>query len=329
METDKRAVTVSEFEIIDRLFRRDSGFRPDVELGVGDDCALLRVPADRLLAVTMDTLVEGIHFPAGADARGLGHKALAVNLSDLAAMGATPAWLTLSLSLPAVDRSWLDRFMAGFYALAEVHGAALVGGDTSRGGVLSCTVQAHGFLPLGGGLRRGGARPGDAVVVTGTFGDAGLGLAVAQGRQNASEEAGTYLRGRLERPTPRVSAGVRLLSLANAAIDVSDGLAQDLGHVLRASGVGATIFADAVPLSEAMLDTLEVEDAQRIALTAGDDYELCFTCCRDNLDAVFKELADCGTRATEIGVIDAEPGLRVAGGSGAVESSSLAGYRHF
>ena len=321
-------MTISEFDLIDKFFRSRSKRRPGVVLGIGDDCALLEIPPGRLLAVTADTLLSGVHFLADTDPGGLGHKALAVNLSDLAAMGATPAWLTLSLTLPEVDEIWLDAFATGFLSLADEHGAVLVGGDMSRG-PLSITVQAHGLVPTGGGLRRSGARPGDAVLITGTVGDAGLGLEIRQGSGDCGPVARDYLCQRLERPTPRVSAGIALLPLASAAIDVSDGLAQDLNHILEASAVGASLFLDALPLSEALQEVLSVERGRQMAMTAGDDYELCFTCPREQLETVKTALHDSETRVTEIGVIEAQKGLRVVDGSEPAGGRLASGYRHF
>ncbi|MDX1594620.1 MAG: thiamine-phosphate kinase, partial [Gammaproteobacteria bacterium] len=228
---------VSEFELIARHFAGHDS-HPGVLLGVGDDAALLLPPGPgEVLAVTVDALVSGVHFDPDVEPDSLGHKALAVNLSDLAAMGATPAWFTLALTLPGIDEAWVGRFARGLASLAEAHGVALVGGDTTRG-PLAVTIQAAGHVPAGEALRRDGARPGDAVCVTGTLGDAALALRDPPGL--AAGERDT-LRERLLRPTPRLAAGRALRGLAPAAIDLSDGLAADLGHVLVASGVGATL----------------------------------------------------------------------------------------
>ncbi len=225
---------VSEFTLIDRYFAGRFPRRTDVVLGIGDDCALLAAPAGVCLAVTLDMLVGGVHFMADADPAGVGHKALAVNLSDLAAIGAEPAWITLGLSLPEPDERWLENFCQGLFALAAQFQVQLVGGDTTRG-PLTIAIQAHGFVPPQQALRRDGARPGDAICVTGTPGDAGLGLAIAQGRCSAPSGHAAYLRQRLERPMPRIRQGLELRGLAGAAIDISDGLAQDLGHTCSAA----------------------------------------------------------------------------------------------
>lgn len=315
----------SEFDLIDRWFK-PSAKRADVELGIGDDAALLRVPADQRLVVTVDTLIAGVHFPVDTDAVSVGHKALAVNLSDLAAMGADPAWVTLALTLPQADENWLAGFARGFLELAEDHGVSLVGGDTTRG-PLAVTVQAMGFVPDGVVLRRAGANPGDAVCVTGVLGDAGLGLAWVQGRRALDEEAGRAVRARLDRPTPRIQAGLALRGVASSAIDVSDGLAADLGHVLQASGVGAIVDVDALPLSEA----LRVQpDARELALSAGDDYELLFTVPAGREQDAFERLQAQGLRCTRIGRIEAGPGLRLTHADG-LPYSALApsGYDHF
>ena len=295
-------------------------------LGVGDDAALLRVPPGQQLAVTVDTLVAGVHFPHETDAVSIGHKALAVNLSDLAAMGAEPAWVTLALTLPQADEDWLAGFSRGFLELAEGCGVSLVGGDTTRG-PLSITVQASGFVPDGAALRRGGARPGDALCVTGALGDAGLGLAWLLGERILPAKVGQAVRARLDRPTPRVAAGLTLRGLASAAIDVSDGLVADLGHVLQASGVGATVDVDALPLSEPVRMQ---SDARELALGSGDDYELLFAVAPAHLLQALERLQAQGLRCTCIGRIEVEPGLRLTDGEGRPYAADIQrGYDHF
>ena len=271
-----KGMTVSEFTLIQRYFETQTQVRGDVILGIGDDCALLKVPSDASLAVSLDMLVAGVHFFADADPEGIGHKALAVNLSDLAAMGASPAWITLALSLPKADAAWLEGFCRGLFALATRFQVQLIGGDTSRG-PLTISIQAHGFVPQGKALRRSGARPGDRVYVTGTLGDAALALASTRGQVTIPGAYQAYLQARLERPTPRILQGLGLRGLASAAIDISDGLAQDLGHILERSGVGARLNVDRVPRSGALNDCLDAAAALPLALTGGDDYELCFT----------------------------------------------------
>jgi thiamine-monophosphate kinase len=313
-----------EFTLIDRIKAR-AATRGDVALGIGDDAALLRVPAGQLLAVSTDTLLAGRHFPDDTDAADLGWKALAVNLSDLAAMGAQPAWCTLALTLPHADAAWLDAFLDGFLELADAHGVALVGGDTTAG-PLAITVTVHGFVPEGEALRRSGARVGDEVWVTGTLGDAAAGLQQwrARGLQSAK------LRHRLDRPTPRVEAGLALRGLARAAIDVSDGLAADLGHVLAASGVGAELELGRLPTSVPLLEHFG-NDAERwgLQLSGGDDYELCFTAPAANAFAIEQALAQCDVIATVVGRIVAGAGLSLRTPEGEAFDLPSAGFDHF
>ncbi|MGD8630613.1 MAG: thiamine-phosphate kinase, partial [Gammaproteobacteria bacterium] len=239
----------TEFDIIGRYFRRQPVKRKDVLTGIGDDAAVLHLPVDRELLLCIDTLVAGVHFPAGTPAAAIGHKALAVNLSDLAAMGAEAAWATLALTLPEPDPVWLEAFSGGFFALAGRHRVQLVGGDTTRG-PLTVTVQAHGFAPQGQALRRTGARPGDRIYVTGTLGDAGLAL-------HLRDAAAAELRVRLDYPEPRLDAGSLLRGLASAVIDISDGLLADLGHLLEDKGLGASLQVDGLPRSRAFIAALQ------------------------------------------------------------------------
>ncbi|MDX9740492.1 MAG: thiamine-phosphate kinase [Gammaproteobacteria bacterium] len=348
-----------EFDLIRRHFRRPST-RADVRLGVGDDAALLRVPSGRELVVAMDTLVEGVHFLPDVDPAALGHKALAVNLSDLAAMGAEPAWATLALTLPAVDEDWIARFCAGFFALAERFEVDVVGGDTTRG-PRAITVQAHGFVPSGAALLRSAARPGDAVYVTGTLGDAGLALLLATARLGgetaAIDGAGgdvAALRDRLDRPTPRIAEGIALRGLARACIDVSDGLYADLSHILEESGVGATVELGALPLSRPLraitgdprlagrltellgVDAIVPSSGDRaaalraeLALGSGDDYELCFTVPPEAAAAAEAALDACGSSWARIGVIEAGAGLRCRFPDGRLYHPRRGGHDHF
>ncbi len=242
---------ISETELIERFFRGLGAQREDVVLGIGDDAALLRVPAGAELVLTTDALVEGVHFLPGAAADSLGHRALAVNLSDIAAMGASACWALLSLNLPLADESWLAAFARGFGALARQHAVALVGGNVSRG-PLSITVQLAGVVPAGQALRRDGARPGHALYVSGTVGDAAAGLKVVRGELPAPAAAADFLRQRFEYPQPRLALGAALRGLASACIDVSDGLYVDAQRLLRASGCGARIELEALPLSPAL-----------------------------------------------------------------------------
>ena len=280
----------SEFDLIRRYFERPardvrSGDRraQRVSLGIGDDAALLRPSAGMELAVSTDLLLEGTHFRAGADARKLGHKALAVNLSDMAAMGAAPRWATLALALPAANEAWLDEFAKGFFALAARFGVELIGGDTTRGPLTVC-VTILGEVPTDLALFRAGARPGDDVWVSGELGGAALALA-----QPGSAAAAR----RLDEPEPRVELGERLRGLASAAIDVSDGFAQDLGHILERSGVGAFVEYELLPRPAVVSKVTDEKLQARLVLCGGDDYELAFTApqsSRAELEALSAEL---------------------------------------
>ena len=320
---------LSEFSLIDRYFTGHSRHRSDVALGIGDDCALLDPPLGQQLAVTLDTLIADVHFFANADPEGIGHKALAVNLSDLAAMGAVPAWATLALTLPKIDEDWLAQFCRGLFALAEDRGVELVGGDTTHGPTTVITIQAMGFVPPGEALRRDGAKPGDVIYVTGTPGDAGLALAAAFGQAAVVPEYWADVQDRLERPQPRIAQGLALRGVASAAIDVSDGLAQDLGHILERSGVGARLTVDRLPLSPALTASLKRDAARRMALTGGDDYELCFTVPSKKTTRLEKLAVAWRCRCTRIGVIEAEPGLRLVRANGSTFSLERLGYNHF
>ena len=311
-----------EFSLIHRI-RQRAATRGDVLLGIGDDAALLRPPAGEVLVVSADTLNAGVHFPPETAAADIGWKALAVNLSDLAAMGARPAWVTLSLSLPAADADWLDAFLDGFLALATQHDVALVGGDTTRG-PLSIAVTALGFVAEGAALQRAGAQPGDEVWVTGVPGEAAA--ALAQWQRGGPVDP--RLRARLDRPTPRIAAGCALRAQASACIDVSDGLAADLGHVLEASRVGATLELARLPQSDA-LATLPAEMRWRHQLAGGDDYELCFTAPTVLREPIARALHGCATPAHVIGRIEPQPGLRLLDPQGDAWLLPQRGWDHF
>ena len=324
-------MTTREFDLIRRI-RARAATRDDVVLGIGDDAAVLRTPAGLQLVVAMDTLNAGVHFPDATAPADIGWKALAVNLSDLAAMGATPAWCTLSLSLPTADAEFVDGFLDGFLALAGRHGVALVGGDTTQG-PLSVCVTALGWIEPGGALRRDAARQGDDVWVSGTLGDAAGALKqwqAAKGGQvhfAGKSEPDPLLRARLDRPTPRVALGVALRGIAHACIDVSDGLLADLGHVCQASGAGARIDLDALPASDALL-AFDVGTRRGLQATGGDDYELCFTASEDSRAAIEAASRDAETPVTRIGVIVATPGVTAWTDDG-VWSTPAAGWVHF
>jgi len=322
-------MSVSEFSLIDRYFAAHHFQRPDVVLGIGDDCALLLPPASQQLATTMDTLVAGVHFFADADPESVGHKALAVNLSDLAAMGATPAWATLALTLPQADEQWLAAFCRGLFALADRHGVQLIGGDTTHGPITVITLQAHGFVSPDQALRRDGAKPGDDLYVTGTPGDAGLALAAALGKTTVAASHENYIRARLERPEPRIAEGLALRGVASAAIDISDGLEQDLGHILERSRVGARLEVERLPLSPALAASLDREAAVMTALTGGDDYELCFAVPPERTLQLESNLTQWSCPCTRIGVITAEPSLQLARADGSAFRLERRGYDHF
>ena len=318
-----------EFSLIARYFDRVKSMRLDVETGIGDDCALLNIPEKKTLAISTDTLVAGNHFLPDIDPADLAYKALAVNLSDLAAMGAEPAWLTLALTLPAADEAWLAAFSDSLFMQLNYYDMQLIGGDTTRG-PLSMTLGIHGFVPPGRALKRSGAKPGDWVYVTGTPGDSAAGLAILQDRLVVESAADAdYLLARHLRPMPRVLQGQALRDLASSAIDLSDGLISDLGHILKASGCGARIDLDAMPLSDALLRHVETEQALRWALSGGEDYELCFTVPELNRGALDVAIGQLGARFTCIGQISAEAdGLQLMQ-SGKPVQLDLQGYDHF
>jgi thiamine-monophosphate kinase len=319
---------MGEFDLIARFFTRPARRSP---LGVGDDCALLQPRPGMQLAVSTDLLVEGRHFLSTVDPRRLGHKALAVNLSDLAACGAEPLAFTLALSLPQADAPWLSAFAEGLFALADAHGCELVGGDTTRG-PLAIDITVFGEVPAGQALLRSGARAGDDLWVSGTLGDARLALEAFRGTVSLPEAVFAAARLRLEEPQPRVALGVALRGIATACIDVSDGLLGDVGHVLERSGVGARIDAScARGLLAATRMGLELQEERllQVVLAGGDDYELAFTAPAAQRQAVAAAAKRTGTNVTRIGRIDAEMGLRVAGADGKPVAQRFAGFDHF
>ena len=313
-------MSLNEFEVIRRFFTHRSQATSGIVLGIGDDAAIVRPEPGNDLVVATDVLNTGIHFPDSTDPRAIGHKALAVNLSDLAAMGAMPSWFTLSLSLPTIDEEWLTAFSRGLFDLANEYEIALVGGDTVRG-PLSISVQVLGQVPTGTGLRRSGAQPGDKIYVTGTLGDAAL--ALQKIKQGAVSE--TELRARLDYPVPRAGFGLRLLSVANSCIDISDGLAADLGHILEASQVGASIATTALPFSK-YLATLEPDNAVKLALSGGDDYELCFTVPAEKSEAIKRISEETAVPVTCIGEITNNTGLHLSDSELSLQSM---GFNHF
>ncbi|MDU4094144.1 MAG: thiamine-phosphate kinase [Pantoea sp.] len=322
-------MSCGEFELIARYFNRVTSSRRDVEKGIGDDCALLNVPEKQTLAISTDTLVEGIHFLRDIHPADLGYKALAVNLSDLAAMGADPAWLTLALTLPDVDEAWLKAFSDSLFELLDYYDMQLIGGDTTRG-PRSLTLGIHGLVPVGRALRRSGARPGDWIYVTGSLGDSAAGLALLQHRVRITDPVvHEALIKRHLRPMPRILQGQALRNLASAAIDISDGLISDLGHILQASECGARVNLDALPLSSVLRDHFAPEQALRWALSGGEDYELCFTVPEINRGALDVALGRLGVPYTCIGQLAPESEGLVLLQDGQPTTFNLKGFDHF
>jgi thiamine-monophosphate kinase len=321
-------MSLSEFDLISRYFSRRGAPRGDVILGVGDDGAVLECPPDSQLIAAIDSLVEDVHFPAGSPARSVGHRALAVNLSDLAAMGAQPAWALLALALPAADEAWLAQFSDGLDALARQHGVALVGGDTS-GGKLCVTVQVLGFVPRGAALTRSGAAAGDAVFVSGTTGDSAAGLMLEQSRLTVADAAqAQWLLDRFRYPSPRVSLGLALRGLASACIDISDGLLGDCGRLAQASGCGVVMDYEALPVSDPLRAAVGEERARELALIGGEDYELCFTVPAAKLKE-FRARCPAGEFGwSQIGTLTVRPGAVVQRGA-TVMQVSHPGFDHF
>jgi thiamine-monophosphate kinase len=317
---------MGEFDLIERFFKRKAIRSP---LGVGDDCALLQPAAGMQLAVSSDMLVEGRHFLSTVDAARLGHKALAVNLSDLAACGAKPLAFTLALALPRADPAWLEAFARGLFALAEAHDCELVGGDTTAGPLNIC-ITVFGEVQAGHALLRCGARAGDDVWVSGTLGDARLALEAFRGKLSLPAQVFAAARDRMELPTPRVGLGLALRGIATSAIDVSDGLLGDLRHVLRASSVGADIDADAAAaLLAAPRELFAPDHVLDFVLAGGDDYELAFTAPAARREAVLLAAQSCATRVTRIGSIVAGDALRVRDAAGVPIERPFTSFDHF
>jgi len=318
---------MGEFDLIARYFKRPVKRSP---LGVGDDCALLAPAPGMQLAVSSDMLVEGRHFLSTVDPARLGHKALAVNLSDLAACGAKPLAFTLALALPGVDEPWLEGFSRGLFALADEHGCELVGGDTTRGPLNIC-ITVFGEVPAGAALLRSGARAGDDIWVSGALGDARLALEVFRGTLALPADVFSMARQRMEQPTPRVALGQALRGTASSAVDVSDGLVGDLGHILASSRVGATLDADAAVsvVSAAAASGLGSDVLRTCALSGGDDYELVFTAAPSARAAVEQAGKESATRVTRIGRVEAEAGLRIVDASGAPVAQRFGSFDHF
>lgn len=312
---------MTEFELIQRYFTNRQALQED--LGIGDDCALLSAHDGMQLAISSDMLVEGRHFFKYADARMLGHKALAVNLSDLAAMGAEPRAFTLALALPTAQAAWLSDFSEGLFGLANQYQCQLIGGDTTQGPLTIC-ITVFGDIPNGQALRRDNAQAGDDIWVSGELGDARLALAAYLKQQQPSQQ--TALR--LHQPSPRVPLGLALRGIAHAAIDISDGLVGDLNHILERSLVGATVWCDALPISS-LLAHQDISVRREFALAGGDDYELCFTAARDQRSAVLAAAQQAEIAVKRIGYIEATPGLRLIDAHDQALNLSLHSFDHF
>jgi thiamine-monophosphate kinase len=327
---------MGEFDLIKRYFmdpalqRKQAG----VDLGIGDDCALLAPAPGMQLAISSDMLVEGRHFLSTVNPEALGHKALAVNLSDLAACGAKPVAFTLALSMPRVDEAWLEGFSRGLFALADEHSCTLIGGDTTAGPLNIC-ITVFGHVPTGQALLRSSAKAGDDIYVSGLPGQARLALEVFRGNISLSESDFALTRSRMERPTPRVALGQALRGIASSAIDVSDGLLGDLGHILKASSVGAEIDLYAIDsiaaraISMPAAGQFDSKFLREMVLAGGDDYELVFTAPTEHSEAVQTAAQMSHTQVTCIGQTSSEPGLRLREADGHIAPNSFASFDHF
>lgn len=321
-------MATDEFSLIAQYFSACGTVGENTVLGVGDDCALLAPPPGELLAVTTDTLLAAVHFPLDAPAQLIAQRALAVNLSDIAAMGATPRWFQLALTMPKADQSWLAEFSAGLNAMACQFNCVLVGGDTTRG-PLTISITLMGTVPTGQVLKRSGAKPGDTIYVTGNLGDGAGALAVLEGKLSTCAEDAAYLKQQFWRPQARVGEGLAIRGFASAAIDISDGLLADLGHIAKTSQVGAVVSVDKLPLSEALCRSSDPERRLNWALSGGDDYELCFTVPADKLTKCQRLIDEGELTATPIGQIIEGQGVHCIDQQGVSLNVSDCGYQHF
>lgn len=319
---------LSEFEIIEKYFRHLTGADDRVAVGIGDDAAVIEIPTGQQLAVSVDTLVSGVHFLADAAPYDVGFKSLAVNISDIAAMGGQPRWAMLALTIPESNSAWLKQFAAGFAAVARQYGVSLIGGDLTHG-PLSITIQIMGLVAAGRAITRGGAQVGDDVYVSGSLGGAGLALRHFSKKLPAAIQPSPTSIDRLLRPEPRVALGLALIDLAHAAVDISDGLAADLGHILEMSGKGAVVDLECVPLCADLLQIKDQDKRYQLALSAGDDYELCFTAPRDKRDEVAALSARVNLPLTRIGEITDGNAIVWRTASGSEYRLKDPGYRHF
>jgi len=318
---------MKEFELIKQFFTEQAVKRKDVLLGIGDDCAVVSSTENQNIVVTTDTLVAGVHFPLGTSPKAFGHKAVAVNLSDIAAMGAKPSWISLAITLPEVNDDWLSEFCSGVFELCEYYNVQLIGGDTTQG-PLSITITAQGITPEGKYLSRSGAKSGDWLYVTGELGDAALALQHYKESVLTENDIIEQVQNKLDFPKPRVLAGQALREYASAAIDISDGLLSDLGHICQASNVGANIVLDAIPLSDAMKKSQLFDDSVHLALNGGDDYELLFTVSEDKKVGMETALSHAGTAITCIGQINASQIISTTLNNKAVPIRN-SGFEHF
>jgi thiamine-monophosphate kinase len=318
---------MKEFNLIKRFFTEQVVSRKDVILGIGDDCALILPTERQHIAITTDTLVSGVHFPENTHPRAIGHKAIAVNLSDLAAMGAEPTWVSLALTLPEFNEQWLTDFCAGVFELCEYYNIQLIGGDTTQG-PLSITITAQGLTPYDKHLSRSGAKAGDWIFVTGELGDAALALKHIKGEVTIESVFTEQILTKLDYPKPRVLAGQTLREYASSAIDLSDGLISDLTHICNASGVGANLVLDALPLSTILKETLPEEEAITLALSGGDDYELLFTVSEDNKVGMETALSHSGMPITCIGQLNPSGKITTTMNNKPI-SISAKGFEHF
>lgn len=319
---------MGEFDLIKRYFSRKS-LQNDVSLSVGDDCAITSIPSGYQLAITTDTLVEGTHFLPSISPADLAYKSVAVNLSDLAAMGATPAWVSLALTLPEIKEEWLAEFSQSLFAILDRYGVSLIGGDTTKGS-LSITFTAQGFLPENQGLFRHQAKVGDWIFVSGFLGDSAAGLDLLLKNRKIENESDRYLIQRHLRPTPRVELGLALRSFSCCALDISDGLLADLEHILERSQVGAEIYLENLPLSRHLCTQYEQTQAEKFALTGGEDYELCFTVSEEKREEMEQVLRSQGIKVTCIGkILPQTNGLNLLKNGEKVALPAHCGFDHF
>lgn len=324
-------MALSEFSLIQKYFS-SLGNAPGVVLGVGDDCAVLTVPEGEQLVATVDTLVSGVHFPTDASAGDIAHRALRVNLSDIAAMGAKPCWFTLALTLPEARESWLHEFSLALADDASMFGCALVGGDTTAG-PLSISIQMFGTVPAGKALTRSGAQAGDSIYVTGSLGEGAAALCLFDDSGESvaidNDDVRKYLLQRFYRPEPRLQYGLKLRDLSSAALDISDGLVADLGHIADSSGLGADVELNRLPIAPWLAALVEPPRVLAWALSGGDDYELCFTVPEKNLPAVELLIERGELSASCIGKMSEQHGVRCVAHNGQLVEIGTAGYQHF